>query len=546
VKPLLIVLLAAVGFLLLIACANVANLLLARAMGRSREFAMRAALGAGRSRIVRQLLTESVLLAGLGGALGLAFAMGALKVALHTLLGTLPRAEEVTLDGRLLGFTMALTLACTILFGLAPALKSSGADLQEILKESGRGGTGARHRMQRIFVAAEVALAVVLLVGAGLMLRSLSSLWREDPGFNPNHAITFSLSIPSSATTTPAETRARLRQFDEMVQSIPGVEAVSVTLGSRPMIHDSSVPLWIEGRPKPASDSEMPGSLFYLVEEGFERAMGITLLRGRFVTARDDERAPVVIDIDDVFARSYFPNEDPIGHYVNLTQLNVRAQIIGVVRHVNQWGPGVDAKSVLQAQFFYPFMQMPDHVLRLAAGGAAVVIRTQRDPAAILKLVREGTARIDSRQVIYGVRTMDEVVARSLRPREISMVLLSVFANLALALACIGIYGVISYAVGQRTREIGLRMALGAQRGDVMRMVIGDGAKMALVGLSVGMMGAFGLTKLMESELFGISAHDPLTFGVVALVLILVALVACYIPARRAVRVDPAVALRCE
>jgi len=274
--------------------------------------------------------------------------------------------------------------------------------------------------------------------------------------------------------------------------------------------------------------------------------MGITLLRGRFVSARDDERAPVVIDIDDVFARSYFPNEDPIGHYVNLTQLNVRAQIIGVVRHVNQWGPGVDSKSLLQAQFYYPFMQMPDPLMRLAAGGAAVVIRTRRDPAAILKVVREGTARIDSRQVIYAVRTMNEVVGGALRPREISMVLLSVFANLALALACVGIYGVISYAVGQRTREIGLRMALGAQRGDVMRMVIGDGAKMALAGLGVGMAGAFGLTRLMEKELFGISAHDPLTFGAVALVLILVALVACYIPARRAVRVDPAVALRCE
>jgi predicted permease len=312
------------------------------------------------------------------------------------------------------------------------------------------------------------------------------------------------------------------------------------------MIHDSSVPLWIEGRPKPASDSEMPGSLFYLVEEGFQRAMGITLLRGRFVTERDDEHAPIVIDIDDIFARSYFPNEDPIGHYVNLTQLNVRARVIGVVRHVNQWGPGVDATSLLQAQFFYPFMQMPDHLMRLAAGGAAVVIRSHRDPAAILKRVREGATRIDSREVIYAVQTMNDVMAGSLRPREISMDLLSVFANLALALACLGIYGVISYVVGQRTREIGLRMALGAQRGDVMRMVIGQGAKMALLGLSLGVTGAFGLTRLMENELFGVSAHDPLTFGTVTLLLMVVALVACYIPARQAVRVDPAVALRCE
>jgi predicted permease len=231
IRPLLIVLLAAVGFLLLIACANVANLLLARTSARSREFAARAALGAGQGRIVRQLLTESVLLAALGGALGLGFAIGAIKIALQTLPGTLPRAEEIALDGRVLVFTMGLTLACAVIFGLAPALKSSRTDLQEILKESGRGASSARHRMQRIFVAAEVALALVLLIGAGLMLRTLSALWRVDQGFNPSHAITFSLSMPSSAATTPAETRARLRQFDEMVQSIPGVQAVSVTLG---------------------------------------------------------------------------------------------------------------------------------------------------------------------------------------------------------------------------------------------------------------------------------------------------------------------------
>jgi predicted permease len=546
VKPLLIVLLASVGFLLLIVCANVASLLLARSTGRSREFAVRAALGAGRERIVKQLLTESILLASLGGILGLGFAIGAIQVARKTLPGILPRAEEIALDWSVLVFAMGVTLACAMIFGLAPALKSSRADLQEILKESGRGASGARHRMQRIFVTTEVALALVLLIGAALMMRSLSALWRVDPGFNPSHAITFSVSIPSSARTTPAETRARLRQFDDLLQSIPGVEAVSVTLGSRPMIHDSSVPFWIEGRPKPANDSEMPGALFYLVEESFEKAMGINLLRGRFVTARDDEHAPIVIDIDDVFARMYFPNEDPVGKSVNLTQFGVRALIVGVVRHVNQWEPGVDAKSVLQAQFFYPFMQMPDHMMRLAAGGAAIVIRTERDPAAILRRVRAAVAQIDSRVVIYAVRTMNDVVAGALAPRKISIVLMSVFANLALVLACVGIYGVISYVVGQRTGEIGLRMALGAQSADIMRMVIGEGAKMVLIGEGMGIVGALALTRLMENQLFGISTHDPLTFGAVALVLALIALAACYIPARRAVRVDPLAALRCD
>lgn len=546
VKPLLILLLAAVGFLLLIACANVANLLLARTTARSREFAVRAALGAGQARIVRQLLTESVLLASLGGALGLGFAAVALPIAVRTLPGTLARAEEIAMDGRVLLFTIGLTLACAIIFGLAPALKSSRADLQEILKEGGRGASGTRHRMQRVFVAAQVALALALSISAGLMLRSLSALWRVDTGFNPNHAITFNLSMPSSAATTPAETRARLRQFDDMVQAIPGVEAVSVTLGSRPMIHDSSVPLWIEGRPKPASDSEMPGALFYLVEEGFEKAMGITLRRGRFISARDDERAPIVIDIDDVFARKYFPNEDPVGKSVNLTQIGVRAEIIGVVKHVNQWGPGADEKAALQAQFFYPFMQMPDPLMRLAAGGAAVVIRAKRDPEAILKRVREGIVQIDSRQVIYAVRTMDDVLARSLAPQKASVVLLSVFAGLALLLACIGIYGVTSYVVGQRTQEIGLRMALGAQTKDVMLLVMGEGAKMAFIGVAFGIAGALALTRLIASQLFGVSAHDPLTFAAVVLLLALVALVACYIPARRAVRVDPVVALRCQ
>lgn len=553
VKPLLIVLLGAVGFLLLIACANVANLMLARATSRAREFAVRAALGAGQTHLLRQLLTESLLLAAIGGTLGLAFAAAALRVAVHALPGTLARVEEVSLDGRVLAFTLVLTVVCAVVFGLAPALRGSGgsgsADLQTALKEGGRGtsgGSAARHRMQRIFVAAQVALALMLLVGAGLMVRSLASLWRADPGFNPSHAVTFSLSMPSSAATTPAETRARLRQFHDMVESIAGVDAVSVTLGSRPMIHDSSVPLWIEGRPKPASDSEMPGALFYLVEEGFQKAMGITLLRGRFVEARDNEHAAIVIAIDDTFARLYFPGEDPIGKSVNLTQIGTRAEIVGIVKHVNQWGPGVDSQAALQAQFFYPFMQMPDALMRLAAGGAAVVIRTQQDPAAILKQVREGITRIDSRQVIYGIRTMDDVLAGSLAPRRMSMQLLAVFAGLALLLACIGIYGVTSYVVGQRTHEIGLRMALGASRGDVMRLVIGEGLLMALAGVAVGVAGALALTRLIAGQLFGVSAHDPFTYCAVAVLLTLVAVAACYIPARQAMRVDPLVALRGE
>jgi predicted permease len=546
VQAFLLVLLAAVGFLLLIACANVANLLLARSMGRSREFAVRAALGAGNMRILRQLLTESGLLAGLGGTLGPLLALGATKAVLNTLPGTLPRAEEISLDGRVLLFSMAISLFAAIIFGLAPALRSSKVDLQEVLREGGRGLSGARHRLQRVFVSVEVALALVLLIGAGLMLRSLSALWRVNPGFISSHAITFNLSMPSSADTTSAETRARLRQFDQNMRSIPGVQAVSVTLGSRPMIHDSSLPFWIEGRPKPANDNEMAQAMFYLVEAGFQQAMGITLDRGRFITPQDNENAPIVIDIDDVFARTYFPGQNPVGKRVNLTQFNVQAEIVGVVGHVKQWGPGGDPKSALEAQFYYPFMQLPEKLMPMVASVVAVVLRTAGDPTAIMKLVRPAVKQTDPGEVIYGVQTMDDVLAGSLAARRLSMILLGIFAALALALSCVGIYGVISYVVGQRTHEIGVRMALGAQSRDVMRMVVGEGAKMALVGVAAGLAGAFGLTELMANQLFGVTAHDPLTFAAVAILLTLVALVACYLPARRAVRVDPVVALRCE
>src|SRR5260370_19365938 len=284
VQPFLLILLAAVGFLLLIACANVANLLLARSMGRAREFAVRAALGAGHLRLIRQLLAESGRLGGVGGMLGLLSAFWGTKAVLNTLPGTLPRVEEISFDGRVLLFTLIISLAAAMVFGLAPALKGSRIDVMEVLKESGRGTAGARHRVQRIFVATEVGMALVLLIGAGLMLRSLSALWRVNPGFNPSHALTFSLSMPSSAATASTETRARLRQFDDKMRSIPGGQAVSVTLGSLPMIPDSSLPLWIDGQPTPTTITEMPQAIFYLVEAGFKRPTGIMTKRRRSAT----------------------------------------------------------------------------------------------------------------------------------------------------------------------------------------------------------------------------------------------------------------------
>ena len=546
VEPLLFVLMAAVGFLLLIACANVANLLLARGLGRSREFAIRAALGASRWRVIRQLLTESILLAALGGALGLLLAYFGMKTALGTLPAALPRSKEVSLDAPVLLFTMALSLLSGIVFGLAPAMKTSRLSLSETMNQSGRGSTGFRQRLHGILVAVEIAMALVLLVGAGLMVRTLVGLWRVNPGFNPSHAITFTLSLAATPSTSSAETRARLRDFDEKMRSIPGVQAVSVTLGSRPMIHDSSLPFWIQGEPKPANDNDMHQAMFYLVEAGFQQAMGITLQRGRFVTAQDNENAPVVIDIDDSFARTYFPAQDPIGRRVNLTQFNVQAEIVGVVGHVKQWGLDADPKGAIQAQFFYPFMQLPEKIMPLTAKAVAVVLRTQGNPTAVMSQVRETVKEIDPREVVYNVQTMNEVVATSFAARRLTMILLTGFAALALSLACVGIYSVISYLVSQRTQEIGIRMALGAQRRDILQLVLGEGTKMALVGAAIGIVTSLGLTRLMAQQLFGVSAHDPLTYTAVSALLMLVSIVACYIPAMRAVHVDPMTSLRRE
>jgi len=543
VQPFLIVLLVAVGFLLLIACANVASLLLARSMTRSRELAIRTALGASPRRLFRQLLTESVLLAVFGGALGFLVALLSMKAVLNWMSAALPRANEISIDWRVLLFTALLSVLTGIIFGFSPAFKLACANLLEVLKQSHSAG-GGHHRLHAAFVAGQVATAMVLIVGAGLMVRTLAALSRVDPGFEPSHAITFSLSLPATPSTTAAETRARLRRFDDAMQALPGVQAVSVTLGSRPLMHDSSLPFWIEGEPKPAHDNDMHQAMFYLVEAGFRPAMGITVLRGRFIDAQDDERAMIVIDIDDVFARTYFPGVDPIGKHVNLTQFNVQAEIVGVVGHVKQWGPGNDAASAIEAQFFYPFMQLPEKLMPMVANGVAVVLRTQLAPSTVLGQVRRTIKETDHRQVIYNVETMQEVWSGSMAARRLSMVLMGVFAALALALACVGIYGVISYLAGQRTHELGVRMALGAQRRDILHLVVGEGAKMALVGAGLGAAAAATLTRLIGSQLFGVSAHDPLTFASGALLLIFVAIAASYAPARRASRVDPMVALR--
>ena len=546
VQSMLLILLAAVGFLLLLACANVASLLLARCMARSAEFAVRSALGASRSRLIRQLLTESLALAGFGGVVGLGISFLAMKAIVVSLPAELPRSADVALDGRVLFFTLAVSILAGIVFGLAPALRTSRTNLQDVLRSAGRSSPGIRHRLQGLFVAVQIAMTLVLLVGAGLMLRSLAALWRVDLGYNPDHALTFSVSLPSNAKTTPEETRARLRQFDAALRAVPGVQAVSVTLGSRPMIHDSSLPFWIKGRPKPATESDMPQSLFYLVESGFQRAMGMTLLRGRWISDQDDENSPTVVDVDDALARTYFPGENPIGKHIYIVQFDTEAEIVGIVTHVRQWGPGSDPRAAIQAQFFYPYMQTPPKLMSLLAGVTAVVIRTDGDPAAIIGPVRRAVAQLNPNYALYAVSTMNEVVGHSLAARRTFMILLAIFAALALVLACIGIYGVVAYLVVQRTQEIGIRMTLGAERRDILLHILGEGLRMTIAGIAIGIPTAFSLTRLMRNQLFGVSDHDLITFIAVPLVLIAVSLIACWLPARRATRVDPIVALRSQ
>ena len=546
IRPFLLVLLAAVGFVLLIACANVANLLLVRATGRAREFAIRAALGAAQTRVVRQLLTESVLLSLVGGALGLLLAAWGTHAALGVLPNALPRSNEIHLNVTVLLFAFGISILVGITFGLVPALKTANPDLHETLKEGGRGGSGARHRTQNTFVVVEMALALVLLIGAGLMIRSLAVLWGVSPGYNPHNALQLNVASALPIGGTPDAIRTAFIQLHDRFAAVPGVQALSLEIGSTPMQGDSEVGFWVEGQPKPTNDADMKDALFYSVQPDYLKAMQIPLLRGRFFTADDNQHSASVIVVDQEFARLAFGNENPIGKRVNLQIIGTTPEIVGIVGHVKQWGLDEGSHSPVLAQFYFPISQVPDQFMPLLARGVSVVVRTTNSPLAAVGGLRSTLEQFNSQLVMYGVQPLDEVVSDSLADRKFSMILLGAFAGLALVLSAIGIYGVISYIVGQRTHEIGIRLALGAHPSDVLRLILGQGTKLALIGIAIGIAAALALTSLMTKIIFGVSAHDPLTFIGVAIVLIAVALAACYFPARRAMRTDPMVALRYE
>jgi predicted permease len=548
VKPMLLILMGAVGFVLLIACINIANLLLVRTNARTQEFAVRSALGAGQTRLLRQLLTESLMLSLAGGMLGLLLAAWGTQVLLHLLPQQLPRMSEIHMNGPVLGFTLIISLAAGTLFGLMPGLKLFRQNLQDTLKEGGRTVGNTRQGAQNWLVVFQMATTLVLLAGAGLMIRSLMKLSDVDTGFQPKDVLTFGLQAPSSMVgSSPEATRAYLREANAKIASVPGVEAVSFSWAALPMQSDDEQLFWLEGEPKPQSQNDMHWAIRYIVEPGYLKTMGIPLLKGRFFASSDDEHAPRAVVIDDVFARKFFGNVDPLGKQVYLEQFDEPATVIGVVGHVNQWGLDNDAVNPLRTEIYQTMMQLPEQQLGLVLMGMDVVLRSRYDADTAFQSVRSAIVQMNHEQVVYNPATMESIISGTLAGRRFSMILLAAFAGTALLLASIGMYGVISYLVAQHTRDIGVRMALGADRRDVFRWVLTRGGRLAIFGAVVGLAATLGLTQVLasfSSLLYGVHTYDPLTmFGVIA-VLMVVAFTACYLPARRATRIDPMQVLR--
>ena len=540
VRQPLLILLGAVGLILLIACANVANLLLVRASARQKEIAVRVALGASRATIIRQLLTESLLLAALGAALGILLALWGTSLIAAQLPDGIPRLQEARVDAPVLLFTLTVSLLTGLLFGLFPALQASRPNLTEGLKEGERGSSGQRQRLRSVLVISEVALTLTLLVGAGLLLQSFRHVMEVDTGFNMRNLLAMRVSVKNSDGQQVANF---FEQLQQNVRALPGVKSFAVSDGL-PFGRDANHPAFlIEGRP--ATEKKANGQR-YSVSPDYFQTMGIELIKGRLFTAEDNRDRPPVIVIDEVLARKYFPNEDPIGKRIKHGQDSPSLEIVGVVRHVEPYSLDRQGPSPGPAQFYTNFNQTPLQALPGLVQHINLLTRTAVEPLSLASAVRSQVAELNKDQAVFNLNTMEQIVAQSVAPRRFSMLLLTIFALVALALASLGIYGLLSYAVAQRAREIGVRMALGAQSGDVLKLVIGQGMKLAFIGVAIGLVASLALTRTMKTLLFGVSATDPVTFAAIALLLTVVALLACFVPARRATRADPMIALRSE
>jgi predicted permease len=544
----LALLLGAVGLVLLIACANIANLLLARSAGRSREFAIRSALGANRSRLARQLLTESVILSLTGAGFGTLFAFLAIRSVLPAMPGILPRSENVSVNAPVLLYTLIISLVVGILFGLAPALKSWGTDLQVSLKEGGRGSTIVHRRTQSSFVVVQVALTLVLLMGAGLLLRTILHLWNVNPGFDTDNIVALKVGVSHSLTKTPSGTRVAYQQLIERIRQIPGVEAADFTTVVPLSGQGGYLPFWLDSQ-KPESLQAAPRMGWFLTGPDYLRTMGMQLLQGRFLNEHDDTKSPCVAVIDSNFARAFFPGGRPIGHTITAGFAAFGpCAIVGVVNHV-KYAALQDSGPANQYQAYYSLYQDPDKWVPVNYPDASIILRTPLDAATLIPAIKAAVYQDSSDQPIYEVQTIQQIISNSMSEQRFPMILLGAFAGLALLLASVGIYGVISYSVTQRVQEIGIRMALGADKAKVLRLFIGQELKLVLLGIAVGAVGAVILTRTLSSLshlLYGVGSWDPLTFATASSVLIAAAVLAGCIPARRATKVDPMAALRHE
>jgi putative ABC transport system permease protein len=554
VRRALWVIFGAVFFVLFIACANIANLLLARATARKKEMAIRTAVGASRWRIARQLLTESILLSLIGGGIGLVLARWGVDLILYMSPNAIPRSREIGLDWTVLAFTVGVSFLTGILFGLLPAIQAGEVDVHETLKETGRGVSG-RHWLRSSLVVVEVATTLVLLIAAGLMIRSFYLLQKVNPGFSDEHLTSFSVSLPQKKYATEEQQASFYNRLLENIRALPGVESAAAASGLPLGNNGWQTSFVIDGQPVPPRE-QIPLMEACLVTPDYFKAMNIPVLRGRVFTDRDDrshlagrdlsklnenQRAIAGLNsivIDEEFAKRYWPNEDPVGKRVRLGTENdaPRLEVLGVVGRVKMESLNQNSDRV---QGYFPYNQTPDNSMTVIIKGAA-------DPNQLISSVRGAIKEIDPDQPIYSVRTMNEIRAESVAGERLNLTLLSLFAGIALVLAIVGIYGVMSYSVTQRTHEIGIRMAIGARPRDVFKMVLGQGMKLALIGVVLGLGFAFALTRLMETMLFGVEPTDKLTFAAISIMLITVALLACYLPGRRATKVEPTISLRYE